>query len=137
MGMTDKKILELLDGYEKKLNSLDTSIYEPVDVKKLVHASEMIPKMKTFLAEGRREKVFRWLGFLQCVFWMLEAYSIDELAAHSRPTKSDLKEQYPEHSFDAFGCAKCSRETGMGCVQRACDYAKEYLEAPLDGLAIK
>jgi hypothetical protein len=35
-------------------------------------------------AEASERKAMRWLGFIQGVTWMLGAWSIDELKAHSR-----------------------------------------------------
>lgn len=145
MGMTDKKILELLDGYERKLSEMrdhhpsgekwwgHRAVFRSEGTEKLEHTMEMIPKMRKFLEEGRREKVFRWLGFLQCVFWMLDIYTVEQLANHSRPTKYDLKQQYPGHSFDFWGCAPCSIPVG---TQKSCKYAKEYTEAVEDPFPI-
>ncbi len=137
MGMTDDKIRQLLNGYETKLLSLqplDTLPDYPHCRAKLDHVIEMIPKMRKFLDEGRREKVFRWLGFLQCVFWMLDIYRVEDLANHSRPTKDDLKEQYPRHTFDINDCpGECG--WGSGC-KVPCKYAKEYKEAPKDQFPI-
>lgn len=121
--MTNKKISQLLDGYEAKLLQLRDAHpsgrepwwgYQQIPgTDKMVHVLEMIPKMRKFLEEGRREKAFRWLGFLQCVFWMLNIYTIDELASHSRPTKNDIKEEYPTHWFDVpelpCGCSICKQ----------------------------
>lgn len=134
MGMTDDKIRQLLNGYETKLLNLqpfDTLPDYPYCRAKLDHVIEMIPKMRKFLDEGRREKVFRWLGFLQCVFWMLDIYTVEDLANHSRPTKADVQEQYPGHSFnDGFlPCSTC-------LAYDACKYAKEYKEAPKDSFPI-
>lgn len=135
--MTDKKIIELLDGYEKKLCSLPLERATARD--KIEHAIGMIPKMRRFLAEGRREKAFRWLGFLQCVFWMIDIYTIEELANHSRPTKSDLEEQHQGHSLSDFGCPACTTENpfSMGCAVLACSHAEEYRGAPEQSLPIK
>ncbi len=148
MGMTDKKINQVLDIYEKRVLSFDPQsialcipgIEDPgqrraategvaIMAARFAHLHEMIGKIRKFLTESRREKAFRWLGFMQGVFYALGVYTIDELANHNRPSKDDLKEQYPGHSFDAYGCAKCSEPS---LHQKSCAYAKEYLDAPLD-----
>lgn len=125
--MTNKKILKLLDGYEKKLKEFPKEGYLPSTKAKIIHAIEMIPKMRKFLDEGRRDKAFRWLGFLQCVFWMLSIYAIEELADHSRPTRRDLQEQYTKHSFSNLNCSECGWDVDK---LTACKYEKEYKEAP-------
>lgn len=147
MGMTNKKIHQVLDLYEKRISTFD-----PVSLLHLMipgiedavrrqaaqdaierlkgqfdHVKEMISKMRVFLAEDRREKTFRWLGFIQGVFYSLGIYTIEDMANHNRPSKNDLVEQYPGHSFDAFGCAECSK---LSECQNRCVYSKEYLEAP-------
>jgi hypothetical protein len=136
MGMSDKKILSLLDGYDAKLKTLPVNTLPELKPiwDKVNHAIGMIPKMRVFLEEGRREKAFRWLGFLQGVFWALNVYTVEELANHSRPSKKDISEQYEGHSFDAFGCSRCSVTSQH---QAACIYAKEYLEAPVDAFPIQ
>lgn len=149
MGMSDAKMRSLLDGYETKLNfirkefsirPLDEIIAPGTDPSvgaKIVHAQGMIPKMRVFLYEGRREKAFRWLGFLQGVFWMLNLYTVEELANHSRPSKKDLEEQYKGHSFNQTNCTWCSVEEQHFSSRRTCKYEREYLEAPLDAFPIK
>ena len=77
MGMSDQKICEVLDRYEA-LPVVDGNA-------KLVHLKGMIPKMRAFLVEGRREKVSRWLGFMQGVLYALDVYTVEEMANHNRP----------------------------------------------------
>lgn len=56
----------------------------------LTHCHWMLDEMEKFVAEGRMEKVFRWLGFIQGCLWSTGYYTLDELKNHSRPD-SDLK----------------------------------------------
>jgi len=51
----------------------------------LSHCHGMLDKMENFLDEGRIEKVFRWLGFIQGCLWATKQYTIGELANHNRP----------------------------------------------------
>ena len=143
MGMSDAKIRNLLNGYERKLVEIRDAHqsdekwfgYQQVPgTDKMEHALGMIPKMRVFLEEGRREKAFRWLGFLQGVFWMANIYTVEELANHSRPSKGDLKEQYQEHSLQGYPCTACSKTEDSDWF---CKYSKEYLEAPVDAFPIK
>lgn len=122
MGMSDKKINEVLDLYAPKISEAIDMMMPPTDdaeqafYEKLTHLLEMIPKMKKFLEEGRREKTFRWLGFIQGTLYAYGIYTIDEMANHSRPTKRDLREASPDHKF---------LDTDVGC-----SLCKEYAEAP-------
>lgn len=97
--MTDEKIREVLDRYEQTLQALAPFASDWQD-KELAHLLTMIPKMRDMLADERyiwdaeqpswqyhanREKVMRWLGFMQGAFWVKGIYTIDELKAHNRP----------------------------------------------------
>lgn len=77
MTMTDDKCREVLDIYAVELQDYEDG--------PLGHCKEMIPKMDVFIDEGRREKFFRWLGFLQGVLWMEGMYTLEELKDHNRP----------------------------------------------------
>lgn len=145
MGMSDKKINQVLDIYEERVSKFDPvalSMMMPAildadqrqaardAIAKLAgqidHVREMIPKIRGFLVQGRREKAFRWLGFIQGVFYSVGIYTIEDMANHNRPTKDDVRERHPDHSFDAYGCAECSK---LVKHQKGCDYAEEFHEA--------
>jgi len=112
MGMSKRKINEVLSRYEQTLKTIEN--VKGLD-EQYTHLREMIPKMRSFLEEGRTEKTFRWLGFMQGVFYSKGYYTIDQMANHSRPTKSDLRADFPDHAFlDGCSCHNC----------------KEYEEAP-------
>lgn len=78
--MTDEKLSEWLDLYEQTLGELNN--YNP----HIVHMRGMIPKMRVLLAEGRREKLMRWIGFIQGACWHMGIFSIEELKEHNRPS---------------------------------------------------
>lgn len=123
MGMTNAKILSVLKLYEEKLTSLlETERWE--SHAQLKHGLEMIPKMRKFLKEDRREKCFRWLGFLQGIFYCNGIYTIEECANHNRPSKKDYREQNPEHHFDRYApCPACGDLDG-------CHLWKDFQDAP-------
>ena len=81
-GMTDEKIMSVLALYEDRLRGLTSG---PSGTKTIVHLLGMIPKIGAFLDEGRREKAFRWLGFMQGVLYALGHYTIEQMAEHNRP----------------------------------------------------
>ena len=92
--MQEERVLEILNLYTEffKEMGIKPSQY-PLDImsdtkeKCLSHCYSMIPEMKIFLAEGKREKTFRWLGFIQGVLWSYKIYSIMGLMIHNRPVK--------------------------------------------------
>lgn len=75
--VTDHKIYEVLNYYELILLPM-SDMYSQ-------HLLNMIPQMRDFVTDGRREKVMRWLGFMQGVMWARGMFNIDELMDHNRP----------------------------------------------------
>ena len=51
----------------------------------LAHCHGMLDKMEIFIQEGRMDKVFRWLGFIQGCLWRIGVYTVEEMKNHSRP----------------------------------------------------
>lgn len=97
--MTDEKINEVLDKYEKDVILED-------------HLVLMISKIRKFLVEGRREKAMRWLGFIQRVLWAEDIYTIDELKEHNR-TDHMLVKQSIRESAEATGSIMEKRRKSM------------------------
>jgi recombinational DNA repair protein (RecF pathway) len=87
--MTDEKILEVVWRYKEKLRAIipNKSVMDtrPSHYTSLAHAAYMCDRITEFVAEGRRDKAFRWLGFLQGVLWVNGVFTLDELANHNRP----------------------------------------------------
>jgi hypothetical protein len=95
--MTDEKILSVIAFYEdqcamrwpkikpaeKKLIAVQGLIPEHV-----AHIKSMFPRMREFVAEGRRDKAFRWLGFIQGWLWCNGAFSVEELGTHNKPEEA-------------------------------------------------
>ncbi len=90
--MTDEKIKEVLSVYRKKFEELNTPKKKyshnfiplnPNDF--LSHCHAMLEEIEIFLKEDRREKVFRWLGFIQGCLWRGSVYTVEELKNHNRP----------------------------------------------------
>ena len=130
MGMSNKKINKVLDIYEAKVKDILDRIAPPtcdedqVVWDKYSHLYEMIGKIRVFLKEDRREKAFRWLGFMQGAFWSNNIYSIEEMANHNRPTKEELREQLQAHSLERLvTCSACGDLDG-------CHLWREYADAP-------
>lgn len=92
-GMTNQKIREVIRIYrmmfmERRVGIADYPHDRLLchDVEGLEHCHGMLAKIETFLDEGRREKAFRWLGFLQGFLWAVRVYTLDELCSHNRPS---------------------------------------------------
>lgn len=64
----------------------DELILWPIDQEEcLAHLSYMLGEMDKFLDEGRMEKFFRWLGFVQGVCWTLGYQTLKELKDLNMP----------------------------------------------------
>jgi hypothetical protein len=99
--MTAAKVSEMLELYEERLWAQGVvALRAPHDLVldladlagrniDLAHCLEMIPEIRGFLKQGRMEKTFRWLGFLQGVLWTAGIFSIDELKNHNRPNQAE------------------------------------------------
>jgi hypothetical protein len=93
-----QKILGVLDIYEEKVSSMCTAPARAdphectvLDVpKKYAHVWWMITTLRDFIHEGRMEKAFRWLGFIQGVLWACGMYSVEDLAGHNKPSEEVL-----------------------------------------------
>ena len=51
----------------------------------LEHCHGMLDKMEQFVKEGRMDKAFRWLGFVQGCLWATGKYRLEDLKNHNRP----------------------------------------------------
>lgn len=83
--MTYQKVREVLANYHLVLIELD---YE--NDPKLRHLIEMIPQIRVFLDEDRRDKAMRWLGFIQGTLEAKGVYTIEEMANHNKPDEGDI-----------------------------------------------
>lgn len=127
MKMTEKKFHLVLDRYAKRVEDLLSKDTWSENAQ-LLHLKEMIPKTKNFLNTGKFDKANRWLGFIQGVFYSNGIYSIDEMADHNRVTKKDIKDLYPYHTFDKFGCNRCGGNDASKAAP--CQHWREYEDAP-------
>jgi hypothetical protein len=108
--MTDEKIREVLAGYEGRLAVLIAApAIEERDFRAYQHLLGMIPKMRDMLDANasawqspfywehlqefiqRKEKIMRWLGFMQGALWVKGIYSIDEMRAHNKPEGEEFR----------------------------------------------
>ncbi len=94
--MDGKKVLEVIGIYRKhfETNGIPKKDFphgqfvgDEFDV--LAHCHGMLDDMEKFVAEGRMEKAFRWLGFIQGSLWLAGRYTLDGLKNHNRPDSTD------------------------------------------------
>lgn len=92
--MTNEKILEVIERYEQRLpdeillRSLHSNNVSRMHTEALQHLLEMFPQMREFVRDGRREKLMRWLGWVQGVLFMCGIYTLEEMKAHNMPSES-------------------------------------------------
>lgn len=74
--------------YEKGFDFPHDMLYDYTDYSmagdNLKHVYGMLDQMEIMVDEGKMEKVFRWLGFVQGVLWTEGAYTLNELKDHNR-----------------------------------------------------
>lgn len=90
--MNEEKAREILGIYRKKFEELGVpkrkflpNEFSKTDRDFLAHCHAMLDEMEVFIQEGRMEKVFRWLGFIQGCLWRIGIYNIEEMKNHNRP----------------------------------------------------
>jgi len=59
------------------------------------HLHAMLHQMECFLREGRLDKVFRWLGFIQGVLWIMGVYTVEELKEHNTDINANITNSWP------------------------------------------
>lgn len=94
--MEAQKILEVIAVYRKRFLEQGISIVDFPHTSNpgskgeiLAHCHGMLDRMEGFIKEGRMEKTFRWLGFIQGCLWSTGEYTLEDLQNHNRP---DVKE---------------------------------------------
>ena len=98
--MTPEKVLEVIgvsrnffesNGVNKiKLSEEEFDEYLLIadtqdSIKIFAHCHAMLDEMQQFVNEGRMEKCFRWLGFIQGCLWCDGRFTLNELKNHNRP----------------------------------------------------
>lgn len=91
--MDGEKILEVISIYRAYLTKdfgpykidypHDRHVLHPNQV--LGHCYGMLDQMEEFVEQGRMDKAFRWLGFIQGCLWSQTCYTLEELKEHNRP----------------------------------------------------
>ena len=90
--MNARKVREVLVIYRTKFEELGILLRKlphnellKTDNDYLAHCYGMLDEMEVFMQEGRMEKVFRWLGFIQGCLYTTGVYTLEEMQNHNRP----------------------------------------------------
>ena len=93
MPMSDEKLLQVIDRYD---GLCEAYAHNDEDLR---HVAQMLPQMRMMLVAKRREKLMRWLGFVQGVLWTKRIYTLEELKEHNMP--DDEREALLETMIEA------------------------------------
>lgn len=85
--MTTGKMLEVVARYEAGVGA--DPAWERLPAGRCTKIAIMLPQMRQFVLDDRREKFMRWLGFVQGVLWDHGVYTLDELKAHNAPDEPE------------------------------------------------
>ena len=90
--MNARKVREVLVIYRTKFEELGIlprklphNELPKTDNDCLAHCYGMLDEMEVFMQEGRMEKGFRWLGFIQGCLYTTGVYTLEEMKNHNRP----------------------------------------------------
>ncbi len=98
LNMTPDKCREVIAIYRENLEEIagnkadfphDDCVRLDQGLEAEQHCLGMLDKMEVFIDEGRMDKVYRWLGFLQGVLWMRGLYTLTELMNHNKKDEKD------------------------------------------------
>lgn len=91
--MEIQKVREAIAVYRKKFEELEikksrlpsADIVPLTDAEFFGHCYWMLDEIGKMLDEGKMDKVFRWLGFVQGCLWRASVYTIEDMKDHNRP----------------------------------------------------
>ncbi|MFA6588155.1 MAG: hypothetical protein WCT08_03735 [Patescibacteria group bacterium] len=88
--MTKDKLLKIIELYKTLLSDYPTKelasyeVHPQTDEEFLVHLNWMLDRMREQVTQGKLEKAFRWLGFIQGVLSAKGIRTIAQLREDSR-----------------------------------------------------
>lgn len=85
--MDAKKVEEVIERYRAKFKELgvekEVCPHDDLPERELEHCHAMLDQMEGLIRDGRMQKAFRWLGFVQGVLWSNRIYTLGELKDHN------------------------------------------------------
>jgi len=84
--MTDAQIVAVASRYLDTFQMYEAKRDQEAQTERgrIGHALWMCLQLQGFLQEGKRDKAFRWLGFIQGVLWSADVESIENMKDHNR-----------------------------------------------------
>ena len=83
--MTKEQIISVCKEYDEFLEKEGFLCREESDTwNSYSHIRWMLSQIPTFVNEGKLEKSFRWLGFVQGFLWTNGDFTISEMKNHNR-----------------------------------------------------
>lgn len=89
--MTESQIRKTIAIYRRKFKEMDIAKkrftkdgFPALNKEYLAHCHWMLDRMEEFLTEGRPDKAFRWLGFVQGCLWKTFIFTLPEMKNHNR-----------------------------------------------------
>lgn len=89
--MTAEKLREVISAYRAQFEQMEIAAVpypneEFLDTPEhgFQHCHGMLDQMEQFIAEGRTEKAYGWLCFIQGLLWRDRIYTLGELRNHNR-----------------------------------------------------
>lgn len=88
--MTKEKVREVISRYRLYFIKLKINkekfphLQYCITFNALNHCNAMLDDMEKFVEEDRMDKVYRWLGFVQGVLWVMRIYTLEELKNHNK-----------------------------------------------------
>lgn len=124
--MNAPKLIEVIEIYRAKLaHIVPCKEAYPHDVllrdewSALKHARHCLDEIEAFVREGRLEKAFRWLGFVQGVLWACRVYDINELKSHNRPDDQEKEFFNPDRDLRHRVIPQPTKEQAEGWAKSA------------------
>lgn len=96
--MSPEKVREAVSKYQvilgNKYGTRAERNMESTELReRLNHLDWMSEQIYSFLNEGRLDKAFRWLGFMQGAFWALGIQTIEESKKDNTPDGEEFSKQ--------------------------------------------
>ena len=122
-GMSNEQFLNVIRTYRRVFEELHIGKAQmPFDKivmdSKIIlpHCHAMLDEMEEFVKDGRREKAFTFLGFIQSSLVWAGYNSLNELRDHNRPVpESKIKKTMHQADLIDVGKCKCLKENECDC----------------------
>lgn len=135
--MTEKRILAAVEACKAKFVGcppvrLRDDVETPLSWEQRSHLHWMCLRIPEFLREGRREKVMRWLGFIQGTMWVLGDFTIAEMKKHNMPTPEEAEAERLREEAE-----RAEKERRIGVLRQMGEQTEELTQQILEETGMK